>query len=86
MARIWNITPQGLSSKARTQSLTIPRQIAMHLVREVLNLQLIEIGKAFGGRDHSTVIHSLTRATELIHTNQDIAAKYKIARAQLGLH
>jgi len=85
VARVWNVTVEGLCSKARTQTLTIPRQIAMYLAREALNMQLIEIGTAFGGRDHSTVIHSLTRAKQLLEQNADIRAKYGAVRAQLHL-
>jgi chromosomal replication initiator protein len=65
----WGITTEGLRSKTRTKALTIPRQAAMYLCREVLQLQLVEIGNAFGGRDHSTVIHSLERATEQIKSD-----------------
>jgi chromosomal replication initiator protein len=66
VAREWGVTPEGLRSKTRTKTLTTPRQIAMYLMRELLGLQLVEIGAAFGGRDHSTVIHSLERATEIL--------------------
>lgn len=65
----WGITAEGLRSKIRTKVLTVPRQAAMYLCREVLQLQLVEIGNAFGGRDHSTVIHSLDRASEQIKTD-----------------
>jgi chromosomal replication initiator protein len=61
VAREWGVTTEGLRSKTRTKVLTVPRQVAMHLCRELLGLQLVEIGNAFGGRDHSTVIHSLDR-------------------------
>lgn len=64
VAREWGVTPDGLRSKTRTKQLTTPRQVAMHLCRELLALQLVEIGNAFGGRDHSTVIHSLERVAE----------------------
>jgi chromosomal replication initiator protein len=64
-AREWNVTTEGLCSKSRTKHLTIPRQTAMYLIRELLGLQLVEIGAAFGGRDHSTVIHSLEKVLEL---------------------
>lgn len=64
VAREWGVTPDGLRSKTRTKQLTVPRQVAMHLCRELLALQLVEIGNAFGGRDHSTVIHSLDRVAE----------------------
>jgi chromosomal replication initiator protein len=66
VANEWGVTPEGLKSKTRTKSLTIPRQAAMYLCREVLSLQLVEIGNSFGGRDHSTVIHSLDRAAMLL--------------------
>ncbi|MGV3709405.1 MAG: chromosomal replication initiator protein DnaA [Gemmatimonas sp.] len=64
VAREWGVTPDGLRSKTRTKQLTTPRQVAMYLCRELLALQLVEIGSAFGGRDHSTVIHSLERVAE----------------------
>ena len=61
VAREWGVTPEGLRSKIRTKTLTLPRQIAMFLTRELLGTQLMEIGSAFGGRDHSTVIHSIEK-------------------------
>ena len=61
VAKEWGVTPEGLRSKTRTKALTTPRQVAMYLMRNLLGLQLVEIGAAFGGRDHSTVIHSLER-------------------------
>src|SRR5258705_8328355 len=61
VAKEWGVTPEGLRSKTRTKALTTPRQVAMYLMRELLSLQLVEIGATFGGRDHSTVIHSLER-------------------------
>ena len=64
VAKEWGVTVDGLRSKTRTKTLTIPRQIAMYLIRELLSTQLVEIGNAFGGRDHSTVIHSLEKVQE----------------------
>lgn len=69
VAREWAVTPEGLRSKTRTKTLTLPRQIAMLLTRELLGTQLIEIGNAFGGRDHSTVIHSIDKITHAMQTN-----------------
>ena len=65
VAQEWGVTLEGLKSKTRTKTLTVPRQAAMFLCRELLGLQLVEIGNAFGGRDHATVIHSIDRATAL---------------------
>lgn len=84
VAQVWNVTVEGLCSKARVQTLTIPRQLAMHIARNVLNSQLTEIGAAFGGRDHSTVIHSLTRAEELLKTHAQLRTQYNTARSLLG--
>ena len=66
VAKEWGVTTEGLRSKTRTKALTAPRQVAMHLMRELLGLQLVEIGAAFGGRDHSTVIHSLERVSGML--------------------
>src|SRR5215475_13837874 len=67
VAKEWNVTTEGLRSKTRTKNLTVPRQVAMHLMRELLGMQLVEIGAAFGGRDHSTVIHSLERVAAMMN-------------------
>jgi chromosomal replication initiator protein len=69
VAKEWGVTPEGLKSKTRTKVLTVPRQIAMFLARDLLGTQLIEIGNAFGGRDHSTVIHSIDKTVETIRSN-----------------
>ena len=83
VAQEWDVTPEGLKSKTRTKSLTIPRQIAMYLVRELLGTQLVEIGAAFGGRDHSTVIHSLDRVITELKTNMELQKRVDKVRTQL---
>lgn len=83
VAKEWGITTDGLKSKTRTKTLTVPRQAAMYLAREMLGMQLVEIGQAFGGRDHSTVIHSLDRAAEALATDQDF--RYKLTRLRANL-
>ena len=72
MARRWGVTPEGLRSKARIKTLTVPRQIAMYLARELLEMQLVEIGQAFGGRDHSTVIHSVDKVSRQMSRDRDL--------------
>jgi chromosomal replication initiator protein len=64
VAEAFGVTIDGMTSKRRTKELTVPRQVAMYLVRTLLDLSLVEIGRLFGGRDHSTVIHSITRVDE----------------------
>jgi chromosomal replication initiator protein len=55
----------------------------MFLCRELLNVQLVEIGNAFGGRDHSTVIHSLDRVTTENGANADFSARVENLRSTL---
>jgi chromosomal replication initiator protein len=75
VAKEWGVTTEGLRSKTRTKALTAPRQVAMYLMRELLGLQLVEIGAAFGGRDHSTVIHSLERVSGMLREDPSLAQR-----------
>ncbi len=81
IAREWGVTPEGLRSKTRTKALTTPRQVAMHFMRELLGMQLVEIGAAFGGRDHSTVIHSLDRVAGMMKEEPIFAQRVGRLRA-----
>ncbi len=83
VAREWGITVDGLKSKTRTKTLTTPRQVAMHLCRELLGMGLVDIGQAFGGRDHSTVIHSLERVSESSLADADFATRVGRVRGLL---
>ena len=83
VAREWGVTPDGLKSKTRTKTLTTPRQVGMYLVREFLGSPLVEIGVAFGGRDHSTVIHSLERVTEGMSSDPAFAKRVERIRSTL---
>jgi len=77
VAREWGVTAEGLRSKTRTKTLTVPRQVAMYLMRDLLGMQLVEIGTTFGGRDHSTVIHSLERVGEMMAADPLFAERVK---------
>jgi chromosomal replication initiator protein len=83
VARRWGVTPEGLRSKARIKSLTVPRQIAMYLARELLQMQLVEIGLAFGGRDHSTVIHSVEKVQKQLQRDRAFRERVESARQEL---
>jgi chromosomal replication initiator protein len=83
VAREWRVTPDGLKSKTRTKTLTVPRQVAMFLGRELLGMQLVEIGNAFGGRDHSTVIHSLDRVNTEMKEDKEFADRVGKVRRML---
>lgn len=57
----FGVTPAELQAKTRVRSIAFPRQVAMYLSRKLTNKSLEEIGRAFGGRDHSTVAHARER-------------------------
>ena len=83
VAREWGVTPEGLRSKTRTKNLTLPRQIAMYLTRELLSTQLIEIGHAFGNRDHSTVIHSIDKTLNSLNSDPVFKSRVNKVRSML---
>ena len=60
-----------LKSKNNSKSVALPRQIAMYLCKALTNASLPEIGKSFGGKHHSTVIHSIRKVEDLRKTNGD---------------
>lgn len=66
VAAYYNLTPADLNGRKRTQNIVFPRQVAMYLSRKILDVSLPDVGEFFGGRDHSTVIHSCDKiANEL---------------------
>ena len=77
VAEYFKIRVADLSAKSRKQSLTRPRQIAMCLARELTSHSYPEIGDAFGGRDHTTVINACKRVAELKDDDVKIAEDYK---------
>lgn len=83
VAKEWGVTVEGLRSKTRTKNLTTPRQIAMYLTRELLATQLVEIGNGFGGRDHSTVIHSLEKVQQAVTQDPDLRSRIHRIRTAL---
>ncbi|MDH3732639.1 MAG: chromosomal replication initiator protein DnaA [Gemmatimonadota bacterium] len=60
-AEVWGVSVEALMSKRRNRTVTIPRQVAMYLIKTNLDLPYSDIGGLFGGRDHSTVIHSVNK-------------------------
>jgi chromosomal replication initiator protein len=84
VAAEWGASVEGLTSKRRTKDLTVPRQVAMYLIREMLDLSLVEIGNLFGGRDHSTVIHAVHKVEEELSLDNVFRARVELLRNGLG--
>lgn len=76
VAEYYKIKVADLLSKRRNRSVARPRQIAMALAKELTNHSLPEIGDAFGGRDHTTVLHACRMIAELRQSDADIEEDY----------
>ena len=76
VAEYFKIRISDLLSARRSRSITRPRQMAMALAKELTNHSLPEIGDAFGGRDHTTVLHACRKVAELRDSDQQIDMDY----------
>jgi len=72
VSEYFKVLPQELKSKRRTSDVTLPRQIAMYICREMTGLSLPVIGMEFGGRDHTTVLHSCKKITNLVERDRHL--------------
>lgn len=77
VAEYYNIKLADILSKRRSRSVARPRQLAMALAKELTNHSLPEIGDAFGGRDHTTVLHACRKIQELKDAQHDIKEDYR---------
>lgn len=73
----YNIKISDLLSRRRNRSIARPRQVAMYLAKELTNHSLPEIGEAFGGKDHTTVLHACRKVKELNNSDADIREDLK---------
>ena len=76
-AEAWGVTVENLVSKRRNRPLTVPRQVAMYLIKTTLDLPYTEIGALFGGRDHSTVIHSVNKVEAEMASDAEFRARVR---------
>lgn len=72
VVQFYGMSLADLRAKKRNRNIVLPRQIAIYLCRELTNMSLPEIGNAFGGRDHTTVLHSCKKIQEEIKENNSI--------------
>jgi chromosomal replication initiator protein len=76
VAEYFKIKLSDILSKRRSRSVARPRQMAMALAKELTNHSLPEIGEAFGGRDHTTVLHACRKIKELRESSSDVREDY----------
>ena len=67
-----NLDPNALRGQGKTKDVAQARQIAMFLIRQMTALTLVDIGKEFGGRDHTTVMYAISRVEEMIKDNSEV--------------
>jgi len=76
VSRYYKIKTADLTGKRRLQSITRPRQLAMYIAKSLTSRSLPEIGRAFGGRDHTTVLHACQKISNLLETDTDLKIDY----------
>ena len=80
----WGVTVDALVSKRRNKPITVPRQVAMYLIKTMLDVPYTEIGSLFGGRDHSTVIHSVNKVEADMAGNAEFRSRIESLRDEFG--
>jgi chromosomal replication initiator protein len=84
VAQYFGITVKDLKSKRRVKTISVPRQIAMYLCRELTNASLPAIGADFGGKDHTSVIYAQRQITKKLKTDPDLQNNIREIKSRLG--
>lgn len=72
VAERFSLLPSQLKQKSNSRQIAYPRQVAMYLAKELTQASLPEIGRQFGGKHHTTVLHSISKIEQLRHTDADL--------------
>ena len=83
VARQYNVSRADLLSSRRTANVVRPRQVAMYLAKTLTLRSLPEIGRRFGGRDHTTVLHAVRKIENLVNTDTALAEEIELLKRQL---
>jgi chromosomal replication initiator protein len=83
VAEHYNMRLTDMTSARRARAVARPRQVAMYLAKQLTGSSLPEIGKKFGNRDHTTVMHACARVTELVVSDSTLAEDVELLRKQL---
>ncbi len=83
VAKHYNVSKQDLLSSRRTRSIVWPRHIAMYLAKSLTPRSLPEIGRRFGGRDHTTVLHAVRRVEECLKGDQALGQEIEVLKRML---
>ncbi|WP_237155251.1 chromosomal replication initiator protein DnaA [Oryzibacter oryziterrae] len=83
VSKHFNVSKQDLLSSRRTRTIVWPRQIAMYLAKALTLRSLPEIGRRFGGRDHTTVLHAVRKVEELLGTDDALMQEIEVLKRML---
>jgi len=83
VARQYNVSRSDLLSSRRTANVVRPRQVAMYLAKTLTLRSLPEIGRRFGGRDHTTVLHAVRKIEGLVGNDSTLAEEIELLKRQL---
>ena len=83
VATYFELPPESLRGKRRTSNVALARQVAMYLTKQLTTLTLVEIGRRFGNRDHSTVLYACTRINERLSADQEFSGMIDRIRRDL---
>ena len=81
----FQISVEDIRSKKRSSNISFPRQVAMYLCREMTNESFPKIGIEFGGKDHSTVMHSVEKIEKELKENKDLANIIEKIKKDIGV-
>lgn len=84
VSRVYNVAISEFSAKRKTNDIVLPRQVAMFLCKTLTELSYPQIGRYFGGRDHSTIIHACKKITKQMNIDPDLAEIVRALKARFA--
>lgn len=85
VAAYYNVTPEDLIGNVRKREFMVPRQVCMYLIRQELHQSLEHIGEEFGGRNHTTVMHSCEKVSSCLKYDQRLVRDVNALKREMGL-
>ena len=84
VAEQYEVSPEEIISQKRSRNIARPRQVVMYLCRNMLNIPLQEVGRALGGRDHTTIMHGVDKITEELKTDASLQNTIDILKKKIS--
>ena len=84
VAEQYEVSPEEIISQKRSRNIARPRQVVMYLCRNMLNIPLQEVGRALGGRDHTTIMHGVEKITDELKTDPSLQNTIEILKKKIS--